>query len=83
MCIIGPVLITASTYFVSNLVHPLLQTNSPLSRVNFLENEVNSLQVVVEMRTKQMHDAETIVQDLQKEVNDVMIILFPLKRRIM
>ena len=43
--------------------------------MKYLENEVNSLQVVVEMRTNQMRNAEKMVQDLQKEVNDVIILL--------
>ena len=81
MLIIGPILcrhLLHLLYFVSHLLHPLLQTNSPSSHVKYLENEVNSLQVVVEMRTNQMRNAEKMVQDLQKEVNDVIIILLPL-----
>jgi len=75
MFIIGLTLIylSLSTFIV---FHRLLsQTNSSSSHEQFLENEVNSLQVVLEMRTEQIKNVEK-VQLLQEEVSYVMITLF-------
>ena len=65
--------LSLSTFIV---FHRLLsQTNSSSSHEQFLENEVNSLQVVLEMRTEQIKNVEK-VQLLQEEVSYVMITLF-------
>uniref|UniRef100_A0A8C4Q9I2 Uncharacterized protein n=1 Tax=Eptatretus burgeri TaxID=7764 RepID=A0A8C4Q9I2_EPTBU len=50
------------------------ESNVPSTELQHLQNELSSLQVVIDIRTQQLHNKEKLVLDLQKEVDEKQVL---------